>query len=76
MYRIYIDRDGDIWLNKGDRISAYANIDLLLLSHESSYTTPRNIPEVTKRWEMQLLAQGDDLETVAAEAKLELLLRE
>ena len=77
MYSIYVDFDGDVWLSKGNKIHAYASVDHLIQNHANmGNSDDRNVVEVTKRWGMELLAKGNDLQTVANEAKLELLLRQ
>lgn len=76
-YHIYVDRDNDVWLRKGCKIQVYAYIDNLLENPESlDGETICDIASVINQWELQLLSQGNDLQIIAYEAKLELLLRQ
>ncbi|APC46100.1 hypothetical protein HYP06_gp074 [Vibrio phage vB_VspP_pVa5] len=76
MYSIYIDRDDDIWLQHGNKIHAYESVDATLQKNPEFFRSEdRNVEDIISRWDLRLVTEGTNLQTVAAEAKLELLLR-
>lgn len=76
-YHIYVDRDNDVWLRKGRKIHAFKDVEDVPENHESlDNGNAYDIEYIINYWGLQLLAKGNDLQTVANEAKLELLLRQ
>lgn len=76
-YQICVDVDNHIWLKQGNKMYTYEKLDNMpTTSRDISQMQNCDIQGIMDRWGLQLVAEGTNLKTAVAEAKLELLLRQ